>query len=124
MATYDLIIKNSLVVTHDQEKPLAVDIAIKDGKIAKLEANLDASQATESVDAGGKLAFPGVLVPSVLGSPAMFKLIPILALHSMMLRRISTLSASRNKNIPCVPLLLMFYINIVENLNLKQIIYK
>ena len=61
MASYDLIIKNSLVVTHDQEKPLAADIAIKDGKIVKLEANLDSSQATETVDAGGKLAFPGVV---------------------------------------------------------------
>ena len=61
MASYDLIIKNSLVVLHDQEKPLAVDIAIKDGKIAKLEANIDSSQASETVDAGGKLAFPGVV---------------------------------------------------------------
>jgi N-acyl-D-aspartate/D-glutamate deacylase len=50
MASYDLIIKNSLVVLHDQEKPLAVDIAIKDGKIAKLEANIDSSQASETVD--------------------------------------------------------------------------
>jgi len=61
MASYDLIIKNSLVVLHDQEKPLAVDIAIKDGKIAKIEANIDSSQASETVDAGGKLAFPGVV---------------------------------------------------------------
>ena len=61
MSTYDLIIKNARVVKHDQEAPLDVDIAIKDGKIAKLEAGLDVSLAKESFDAGGKLAFPGVV---------------------------------------------------------------
>lgn len=61
MSTYDLIIKNARVIKHDQEAPLDVDIAIKDGKIAKLEAGLDIALATESFDAGGKLAFPGVV---------------------------------------------------------------
>lgn len=61
MSTYDLIIKNARVIKHDQETPLDVDIAIKDGKIAKLEAGLDVALAKESFDAGGKLAFPGVV---------------------------------------------------------------
>lgn len=61
MSTYDLIIKNARVIKHDQEAPLDVDIAIKDGKIAKLEAGLDLALAKESFDAGGKLAFPGVV---------------------------------------------------------------
>ena len=61
MSTYDVIIKNARVVKHDQEALLDVDIAIKDGKIAKLAANLDVSQAKEVHDAGGKLAFPGVV---------------------------------------------------------------
>ena len=61
MSTYDLIIKNARVVKHDHEAPLDVDIAIKDGKIAKLEAGLDVSQAKDTFDAGGKLAFPGVV---------------------------------------------------------------
>ena len=61
MSTYDLIIKNARVVKHDQEALLDVDIAIKDGKVAKLEAGLDVALAKESFDAGGKLAFPGVV---------------------------------------------------------------
>jgi allantoinase len=61
MPTYDLIIKNARVIKHDQETPLDVDIAIKDGKIAKLEAGLDVADAKENFDAGGKLAFPGVV---------------------------------------------------------------
>ena len=61
MSTYDVMIKNARVVKHDQEALLDVDIAIKDGKIAKLAANLDVSQAKEVHDAGGKLAFPGVV---------------------------------------------------------------
>ena len=61
MTAFDLVIKNSLVVKHDQAQPLAVDIGIKDGKITKLEANIATSDAKEVFDAGGKLAFPGVV---------------------------------------------------------------
>lgn len=61
MSTYDLIIKKARVIKHDQEVPLDVDIAIKDGKIVKLEAGLEIALAKESFDAGGKLAFPGVV---------------------------------------------------------------
>jgi allantoinase len=61
VTAFDLVIKNSLVVKHDQAQPLAVDIGIKDGKITKLEANIATSDAKEVFDAGGKLAFPGVV---------------------------------------------------------------
>lgn len=61
MSVYDVIIKNARVVKHDQEALLNVDIAIKDGKIAKLAPNLDASEAKQVHDARGKLAFPGVV---------------------------------------------------------------
>jgi allantoinase len=61
MTTYDLIITNAQVVQHDQAKPQSVDIGISGGKISKLQAGLNPSDAKRVFDAGGKLAFPGVV---------------------------------------------------------------
>jgi allantoinase len=61
MANLDLLIKNVSVVKHDQPEPLKVDIGIKDGKIASLNANTDPATAREVFDANGKTAFPGVV---------------------------------------------------------------
>ena len=61
MTTYDLIITNAQVVHHDQAKPQSVDIGISGGKVSKLQAGLNPGDAKRVFDAGGKLAFPGVV---------------------------------------------------------------
>ncbi|MGW0589498.1 dihydroorotase [Streptosporangium sp. NPDC002607] len=61
MTEYDLLVKNVRVVSHDRDEPVEADIAIKDGRIARVEPGLDASAARGVVDGAGKLAFPGVV---------------------------------------------------------------
>jgi allantoinase len=56
---YDLLITNVRVVRPRIDEPADLDIAITDGKIAALEAGIDHALATEVVDGGGRLAFPG-----------------------------------------------------------------
>lgn len=53
MATYDLIVLNGLVVTDTETREC--DIAIKDGKIAKVvpRGDLDGLQAKKTIDARG-----------------------------------------------------------------------
>ncbi len=61
MSELDLIITNVSVVVDGEREPQSVDIGIKDGKFARIEADLDQSQAVQVVDGGGKVAFPGVV---------------------------------------------------------------
>ena len=61
MAELDLLVKNVRVVTLDDPDPVAVDIGVKDGRFARLAADIPAEQAAEVVDGGGRLAFPGVV---------------------------------------------------------------
>lgn len=58
---YDRIVKNVRVVRPGQSTVEARDIAIKDGKFAAIEENLDASLAKEVVDGKGLLGFPGLV---------------------------------------------------------------
>ena len=53
MAEYDLLVLNGLVVTHDNTVEL--DIAVKDGKIAKLSPRgvLNGGMAKKVIDAEG-----------------------------------------------------------------------
>ncbi len=53
MAEYDLLVLNGLVVTHDNTSEL--DLAIKDGKIARLSPRgiLDEGTAKKVIDAQG-----------------------------------------------------------------------
>jgi len=57
----DLVIKNVSVVLDGQPEPARLDIGIKDGKIARLEADIPASDAARVVDGKGRTAFPGVI---------------------------------------------------------------
>ena len=57
----DLIITNVSVVVPGRDDPQALDIGVKDGRIARLEADLDPALAATVVDGGGKVAFPGVV---------------------------------------------------------------
>lgn len=56
---YDLIIKNGTVVTTTDM--YACDIAVKDGKIAAMQADIPASEGEKVCDAAGKLVLPGAL---------------------------------------------------------------
>jgi allantoinase len=62
MAAYDLVITGALVVDSDDPEPRASDIAIKDGRIVAVAADL-APQAEQAVihDATGLIAFPGAV---------------------------------------------------------------
>lgn len=61
MSTYDLVIKNVKVVRPDQESVESLDIAVKDGKFAAIEPDIDAASAAEVLDGQGKHLFPGVV---------------------------------------------------------------
>jgi allantoinase len=59
--TYDLLIRNVRVVSHDRDGSELRDIGVRDGKIAAIGAALSADGVASIVDGGGKLAFPGVV---------------------------------------------------------------
>jgi len=61
MSDLDLIITNVSVVVPGEAEPQRLDIGVKAGRIARLEADLDPALADQVVDAGGKVAFPGVV---------------------------------------------------------------
>jgi allantoinase len=61
MTHYDLIVRNVRVASHDAPEPVSADIGIVDGRIVAVTANLETSNATDVVDGGGKVAFPGVV---------------------------------------------------------------
>jgi len=60
---FDLVIKNVRVVRPGKTSVDELDIAIKDGKIAGLEAGIAPERATELVDGANRLAFPGLVDP-------------------------------------------------------------
>jgi allantoinase len=61
MTTFDRLIKNARVVRADAAEVETLDIAVSDGKFARIAAGIDPGEAAEVVDAGNKLAFPGVI---------------------------------------------------------------
>lgn len=58
--SFDLVITNARVVAGDAEPELA-SIAVKDGRITRIAPDVDVTGAGRVVDAGGLLAFPGVV---------------------------------------------------------------
>ncbi|MDT9593603.1 dihydroorotase family protein [Nocardioides zeae] len=60
MSTPDLVITNVRVVHHDHPEPQAWDVAVTDGVITAVGADLDTDGA-EVVDGAGRLLFPGVV---------------------------------------------------------------
>ncbi len=61
MPSYDLLVTNARVVLPDQDEPAVLDLGIADGRFVAVSVGLSASDATQIVDAGGKLVFPGVV---------------------------------------------------------------
>ena len=58
---YDLVIKNVKVVKPLSDNLEEQDIAIKDGKFAAIENNIDPELSNDSYDGKGQLAFPGLV---------------------------------------------------------------
>ena len=58
---YDLLIKNGLVIDPKNQINSMLDVAIANGKIAKIEKNIPASNATKVIDASGLMVTPGLI---------------------------------------------------------------
>lgn len=58
---FDLVIKNARVVRPNKQSVDCLDVAVKDGKIARLGPDIPASQANKAFDARNYLAFPGLV---------------------------------------------------------------
>ena len=62
---YDLLLKNGLVTDYDTDVRKISDIAIKDGKIARVELGINASEAREVHEIDGLTVMPGIVDPHV-----------------------------------------------------------
>ena len=60
-ASYDLLIRGGRVLDPSQKLSGERDVAITNGKIAAVAANIPANRAREVFDAGGKLVTPGLI---------------------------------------------------------------
>jgi dihydroorotase len=60
-ASYDLLIKGGRVIDPSQNLSGERDVAIANGKIAAVQANIPAARAREVFDARGKLVTPGLI---------------------------------------------------------------
>lgn len=60
-ANYDLILKGGRVIDGKNQISAVRDVAIQDGKIALVAANIPASQALKSVDVSGLYVTPGLI---------------------------------------------------------------
>ena len=60
---FDLLIKNVRVARPNGTDTEDLDIAIKDGKFARLGADIAADSAAEVYDGQDRIAFPGVVDP-------------------------------------------------------------
>ncbi|KAG9241641.1 D-hydantoinase [Calycina marina] len=73
MAEYDLLVLNGVAITHNETNEY--DIAVKDGKIAKLvrRGEISISQAKKTIDAEGAMVMPGGVDAHVhLDEPPLF----------------------------------------------------
>ena len=57
---FDLIIKNGIVVDGSGKEPFSADIAVKDGKIVKVQDNIS-DESKEVIDAKGNYVTPGFI---------------------------------------------------------------
>jgi dihydroorotase len=60
-ADYDLVLKGGHVIDPKNKVSAVRDVAVKDGKIAAVEANIDRSRALKTVDAAGLYVTPGIV---------------------------------------------------------------
>src|SRR5207247_5712957 len=60
-SSYDLLIRGGRVIDPSQNLSAERDVAIANGKIAAVAANIPANRAREVFDARGKLVTPGLI---------------------------------------------------------------
>lgn len=58
---FDVILKNLRVVRPNTKEVMSGDIAIKDGKFAEVDRDIDPARASQVVDGKQRLAFPGAV---------------------------------------------------------------
>ena len=58
---YDLLVRGGHVIDPAQHINAVMDVAIKDGKIAAVQAGIDPGLAAKSLDARGQLVLPGLI---------------------------------------------------------------
>src|SRR5206468_12942701 len=58
---YDLLLKGGHVVDAKNNIDAVRDVAVKDGKIAAVEANIDPAQAAKTLDVTGLYVTPGLV---------------------------------------------------------------
>ena len=58
---YNIIIKGGHVIDPKNNINSVMDVAIADGKIARIAANIDAAQSTHIVNAKGMYVTPGLI---------------------------------------------------------------
>src|SRR5262245_32151770 len=58
---YSLLIKGGRVLDPSQKLDGMLDVAVQNGKIAAVKAGIPASDATEVIDATGRIVTPGLL---------------------------------------------------------------
>jgi dihydroorotase len=58
---YDLLVRNGHVIDPKNNVDAKMDIAIKDGKIAKVAGSIPAEQAVKVIDASGLIVTPGLI---------------------------------------------------------------
>ena len=74
MAHYDLMIKNGIIVDGTRTPRYQSDLAIKDGKVAKI-GGLKTATADKVLDANGLIVAPGfvdlhtITTPNISGTP-------------------------------------------------------
>jgi allantoinase len=61
MSSYDLVIKNALVVRPGAQAPERLDVGVREGRFAAFEPSIDAVAGDSVLDASGKHLFPGVV---------------------------------------------------------------
>ena len=61
MARYDIVIKHGTIIDGLQTRRYRGDIGIRDGSIVEIGSNIPTGDATEVVDAAGKIVAPGVV---------------------------------------------------------------
>src|ERR1035437_2201718 len=58
---FDLLIKGGKVIDSSQELEEVCDVALRDGRIARLEHDIPEDMARQVVDATGKIVTPGLI---------------------------------------------------------------
>ncbi|HEX7820180.1 MAG TPA: amidohydrolase family protein [Sphingobium sp.] len=61
MAKYDMVIKSGTIIDGLQTPRYRADIAIRGGKIVEIGGNIDTADATQVIEAAGRIVAPGIV---------------------------------------------------------------